>query len=180
MRRRAADGVQGNGEGLDQGGMLEGQAIRQPIQNVLRHGHQFSKRAVLPVILAGDPQHSPAIAQVDHSPPAKVALPAIDGRVEGDAVTRGPAGHAAADAGDDARRLVPHDDGGPATARAAVHPMHVAAADAAGLDGHEHLLRTRLRVRHVFIGELLVGFENQGFHRRSMLRRTSGPLTCAQ
>ena len=155
-RRRAANRVQGDGERLDQGGVLERQPIRQPIENVLRHGHEFGKRAVLPVILAGDPQHSPMIAQVDHAAPAKLAVPAIDGRVEGDPVARRPAGHAAADAGDDARRLVPHDDGRPATARAAVHPVHVAAANAARFDGDEHFVRTGLRGRHVFAGELLV------------------------
>ena len=157
--------MQGNGEWLDQGGVLEGQPIRQPIQYVLRHGYEFGKRAVLPVILAGDPEHSPVIAKVDLAAPAKLAVPAIDGRVERDPVTHRPAGHAAADAGDDARRLVPHDDGRPATARAAVHPMHVAAANAAGFDRDEHFCRTRLRGRHLFAGELLVFFENQGFHR---------------
>jgi hypothetical protein len=43
--------------------------------------------------------------------------------------------------------------------------VHVAATNTAGFDGHEHFIRTRLRVWYVFAGELFVGFEDQGFHR---------------
>ena len=83
-------------------------------------------------------------------------------------VTRSPAAHPVTrlpDPGDDSRRLVPHDDRGAAPAGAPVHPVHVAAANAAGLDGHKHFIRAGLRVGHVFEGELFVCFENQGFHR---------------
>ena len=71
--------MQGDGERLNQGGVLERQPIRQPIKYVLRHGHEFGKRAVLPVIFARDPQHAPVIAQVDQAAPAKLTVPAIDG-----------------------------------------------------------------------------------------------------
>ena len=50
--RRAANRVQGDGERLNQRGVLKRQPVRQSIKNVLRHGYVFSKRAVLPVILA--------------------------------------------------------------------------------------------------------------------------------
>ena len=65
---------------------------------------------------------------------------------------------------DYARRLVPHDDWRAAPPGAAVHPVNIAPADAAGFHRNAHLTGTRLGVRHFFESKLFIFFEDEGFH----------------
>ena len=141
--------MQRDGKRLHQGRVLEGQAFREAVEDAFRHGDEFRKCAVLPVILAGDAQHSPVIAEVDLATPAVITDAAVDGGVERDPVARVPVLHRGADLVDDPGRLVPHDDGRPTSPGAAIHPMHVAAADANGFDRDEHFIGSRCGVRHL-------------------------------
>ena len=61
---------------------------------------------------------------------------------------------------------MPHDDGGLATARAAVHAVHIAPADATGHDLNEHFTRTGLGLGDILNFELRRSGENEGFHGR--------------
>ena len=42
--------------------MLEWDALWQPIKDALWHHHEFGKRAVLPVLFAGNSEHAPGLA----------------------------------------------------------------------------------------------------------------------
>src|SRR2546421_12176849 len=123
---------------------------------MLRHGHEFRKRAVLPVFFAGNPQHPSMVAEIDLSAPAKLTLAAVDGGIKGDAVPGSPALYLAPGRGDNTGSFVPHDDGRPAPARASIHPVHVAAANAARLHRDQYLLRPGFRRRRLFKYESFV------------------------
>ena len=135
------DGVHGDRHGFDHGGVLERHARRQRIQNVLRHGDELGERAVLAIVGAGDAEHAAVGAQVHLAAAAGVALAAGDRGVERDAVADLHAIDGRADFRDDAGRFVAHDDRRNAAAARAVVAVDVAAADAAGGDADEHVVR---------------------------------------
>src|SRR5262249_33651134 len=87
-----------------------------------------------------------------------------DGGIECNSVALGPVRHAPAGARDDAGGFVAHDDRRTPAAGAAVHPVHVAAADAAGLDRDKHFALARLGRGHPLGGGLLVLLKDQGLH----------------
>ena len=156
--------MEGDGEGFDQGGLLEAEFLGQGIEDLFGHDDEFSKGAVLAVVLAGDAQHAAVIAEVDLSQTAEFALAAEAGGVKGDALAGG-AGDAGANVGDDARGFVAHDDWRAAAAGAAVQAVNIAATDAARLDSDEDFAGTGFGGRDIFKGEAIVFFEDESFHR---------------
>ena len=152
--------MEGDRNRLDERGLLERKVSGQAVEDVLWDGDVLGKRAVLPVVVAGHPEHPAVVAQVDQPAAAVVAVAAVDSRVEGDAIADLPAGHCRAHLRDDARRLVAHDHRRDAPARAAVQAVYVAAADAAGLDLHEDFLWANHRLGHVPVDEMLILFQN--------------------
>ena len=61
----AADGVHGDRERLDHGRLAEAHALGQPVEDVLRHGHELGEGPVPAVLVAGDAQHAAVVAEVD-------------------------------------------------------------------------------------------------------------------
>ena len=143
---------------FDERGTFKRQIVGQPIKNALWRDDKFRERAMLSILRAGDAEHPAIVTQIDFASTAIVAMPAINGGIQSNAVADFPVRDTGADLGNDARRLVTHDDRRLAAARAAVHAVDIAAADAARLDGDKHILRAGLRFRHVGIGKLIIIF----------------------
>src|ERR1051326_3802735 len=165
--RGTTNGMESNGKRFDQSRVLERQRIGRAIQNSLGNGHILGEGAMLPVIFAGDTQDAAFIAKVDFAALAEITLTAVDGRVEGNPIAKGPLIYTLAQSGDNTGRLVAHDNGRAAPPGAAVHSMHVAATNAAGFHSNEDLIRGRSGSRHLFIGKALIIFEHESFHRQN-------------
>ena len=159
-----APGVDRHRHGLDHRRLLVGHARREAVDDMGRHCHQLREGTVLPVVLAGDAEHAPVVAQVHEAAAREEALRVVDGRVHGHAVARAHGGDPGADPLDDPRRLVPHHDRRPAAARAAVQPVHVASADAAGHHAHEDVARAHRGLGTLLHLELTVRLEHQRLH----------------
>ena len=151
---------------LDHGGLLVGHPRRQRVHDVAGHRHQLGEGAVLPVVLARHAQDATVVAQVDHALLREEAVRVVDRRVEGHPIAQLVATDLGAQLLDRAGGLVPHHDGWAPPSGGPVHPMDVAAADAARLDPDEHILGPDLRLGNVLELELLVGRENQRLHGR--------------
>ena len=137
---------------------------RHAVEHVLRNGDELGKGPMAAVIVAGDPQHAAVVAKIDFAAAAMPAAAAVDRRVEGHAVAGGPIADLGPDVDDRPRRLVAHDDRRLPPAGAAVHAVDVAAADAAGRDAQQDLVRGDLGARPVLDFQMVVGGENEGFH----------------
>ena len=161
---RAGDGVQGDRERLDHRPLHEADAVRQPMEDVGGDRDELGEGSGLAILLAGHPEHPASIAEVDLAAAAIGARAAEDRRIEGDAVIPGPPLDLGSHLPDDPGGLMAHDDGRDATTRATVHPVDVAAADAAGADLDEHLARSDLGVRHDAVDELVRGGQGQRLH----------------
>jgi hypothetical protein len=64
---------------------------------------------------------------------------------------------------------VSHDQRRDAPAGTAIHTVHIASTDAAGLNLHQDIVRAKFWYRDIFISKKIVFFENQGFHIISIL-----------
>ena len=104
------------------------------------------------------------VAEVNLTVPAKTAVAAINGRVEGHPVAGQPGGHGPPDLGNDSGHLVSHDDGGPAPTRASVHAMNVAAANPARPHPDQDFIGLHRRHGHVLDRKTAVFFEDERFH----------------
>jgi hypothetical protein len=135
----------------------------------LRHGYILREGAVLAVFGAGDSQHSALIAKIDPALTAIFARPAIDCRIERDARSSLPTFDLSTGLHDHAGGFMAHDDRRLPAARASVHAMHVAAANAADFDSHHDGIGPQRRCRHILQGEAVVLFESKSYHARSLL-----------
>src|SRR5581483_11440100 len=135
----------------------------QTAENTGRDGHILRHRAVPPVFAGRDAQHAPVVAQVDVAAPTEMTVAAVDGRIEGDTVADLPARHVLPDLDDGSGGLMPHDERRLPSARAAVQPMNIAAADAARPDLDQRLVRPDLRFRHVLVLQTIVFQQHQRF-----------------
>ena len=158
------DGVQGDRDRLDERRVLERQLGRQRVEDVLRHGDELGERAVLAIVVAGDAEHAAVGAQIHLAAAAGVALAAGDRGIERHAVADSRAIDVAADFDDSAGRFVAHDDRRNAPAARAVVAVDVAAADAAGGDADEHVVRAERGPVHRYELELAVFGEQEGLH----------------
>ena len=105
------------------------------------------------------------VAQVDLSATAETTPAAVDHRIECYAIAWLPTSHPAADLCNHAGRFVSHDHRGPAAARAPVHPVNVAAADAACLDVDKQVVRSKAGTGNVLDFEPVVCCQHQGLHQ---------------
>jgi len=80
--------VEGHGERLGHGRLVEGDRVRDLAEDVVRHGDQLGERAVAPILAAGHAQHPSPLAEVDLSPPAPPAFAAPDGNAFDPPVSR--------------------------------------------------------------------------------------------
>ena len=76
-----------------------------------RYGNVFGEGAMTPIVAAGDTDYLAAVAKIDLAPCAVPALPAKNGRVEGDAIAYEEVTHLGAETGYCSGGLVSHDDG---------------------------------------------------------------------
>src|SRR5437879_3326964 len=147
--------------------MLEWKSVRQPVQNALGDRDEFGESTLLAILFAGDTQHASPLAKVYLPQPTKLTFPAIDSGIEGYTITHSPARYSVSDPANDSGSFMAHNNRWTATPGTAIHPMNVAAADAAGHDRNQNLSRSRLRVRNVLVREQVVFFKNQSFHGKS-------------
>ncbi len=134
---QSLDGMQGDRYRLDHGGVFEGHAGGERVQNVLRDGDELGECAVLAVVGAGDAEHASVFAQVHCSAAARFALATENRGIESDPIADVRSGDFRTDFGYDAGRFVAHDDGWDASAAGAVVAVDIATADAAGGDADE-------------------------------------------
>ncbi len=165
----AVDGMYGDGDRLDHRGVPKTQRIGQPIENVPRHGDVLGESTVAAALVARDAENLAAVAEVDLSAAAEPALSAVDRRVERHPLAFGPIGDVAAEPSDRAGGLVAHDDRRLSAAAAAVHAVHVAAADAAGGHLQQHVVRPNFRRRPLLHLKTVVGGQYEGFHGNLLL-----------
>ncbi len=156
--------MQRNRDSFQHGRVLKREGIRKVIDDALGHHDILSKRACAAKVSAGDTDHLPVIAQIDLSLETELTLAAVDGGIEGYAIARLELAHTRARCGYHACRFMAHDDGRNPPAGSAVVAVYVAAADSAGRDTHQDLVRTRYGRRDIRNVELIVLRKKQGFH----------------
>src|ERR1039457_5844748 len=135
--------------------MLKRHTVREPEDDVPGDCHILGEGAIPPEFGTGDTEHLPVIAEIGRAPAAKVAGAARDHRVERHPLAFAEVPYRRTNRGDNARGFMSHDDGWYAPARAAVESVHVAAADSAGVNADQYLLRRGFGPRHVNQIELL-------------------------
>ena len=116
------------------------------------------------VVTAGNAEDFPLVAEVHIAAAAEITVATGDGGIEGDAITDVEAGRCGAERGNCTRGLMPHHERRNAAAGGAVVTMDIAAADAAGRDAHQNLVRTRHRGGNIRDVELVVLRKKQSFH----------------
>ncbi len=144
--------------------MLETQALRQAVQDALGNDHILSEGAVAPVLVAGHSKDLTAFAEVRPTSSAIPASAAVNGRIEGHPIAWGPGADFFPHPGDEARGFVSHHERRDPSPGASIHPMNIAATDAAGLHFDENLIRTRHGLGHLFVFEPVVGCKNKSLH----------------
>jgi hypothetical protein len=144
------------------------------MENTGGDGDEFGEGAVAAIIAAGDAEDLAVIAKVDVAALTVDALAAEDRGIEGHAIAWDEALYGGADAGDDARGLVAHDQRRDAAARGAIVTVDVGTADSAGADLNQDVVRTADRIGHVHIRHLLIFGKEQGFHREGGRRVLAG------
>ena len=130
----ALDGVDGDGDGLDHGGLLIGEIDGERVEDACRHREKFGEGAVLSVFGGSDADDAAMIAQVDLATCAVRTGTAGNRGIKRHAIAQSPALYARTDGDDFARRFVPHDERRPAAASRAIPAVNIAAADPAGVD----------------------------------------------
>jgi hypothetical protein len=121
-----------------------------------------------PVFAAGNAQHAAALAEVDFSASAIPAFTTINCRIKRHSVAGFPVGNFVSHPRNLSRRFMPHDDWGNASAGAAVHAMHIAAANAARAHPHQSFIGLQIRNRNVLDCEAAPFFEDKSFHAKSL------------
>jgi hypothetical protein len=135
------------------------QVLWQPVENAFGYSDKLRESPMLPVIVAGHTQDTPAVAKIDLSGAAIFALSAIDGGVERDSISSGPLLHACASAHDNAGGLVSHDNRRLAPAGAAIEAVDVTATDTASFYRNQDFPCPWFRGRHILIDQVLVCFQ---------------------
>lgn len=156
--------VDGDGDCFDQCGVGVRKAFGELVDNVRGHGDVFGECAVAAIVAAGDAEDLTVVAEIDEAAFAIGALTAGDGGVEGDAVADGEINDRGAEAGDDARCFMTHDERRDAAAGAAIVAVDVAAADAAGADLNEDFAWSDCGLGQVAEVKRAVVFENECLH----------------
>ena len=110
-----------------------------PEEQVGRHGNILGEGSVVAVIVAGNSQHTPLLAQIDAALAAGIAGAAIEGRVEGDAIGLAPSLDTRARTGDHARGFMAHDDRRLPSAGRTIETMNVTATDTTGFHPDENI-----------------------------------------
>ena len=116
-------------------------------------------------ILSGRDAHDAAIfAEVNLALAAEVADAAINRGVERHAIAGVPLFNAGTGRDDFSRGLMAHDQRRLASTRRAIPPVKIAAADAAGVDTHQHLVVGDGWRGKIDDGERARSSEKEGFH----------------
>src|SRR5687767_11987937 len=130
------NGMQCYSSGFYKGCFGKAYIIRNCIEYMLRDIDQFGKSTMFFKLRSGYTQYHPAITEIIHAMAGKPIVLLIDRGVKGHTVTFFPAGHILAGLLDDAGCFMSHDQWWYPSAGAAIHAMHIAAADAGCFDPH--------------------------------------------
>jgi hypothetical protein len=144
--------------------LFETQGAGDAIDTSPGHGHIFGVSPIPPVFIASYADHLAAIAEVYLPLAAKRAFSAVNCGIESDPLADFQVPDFLAGSGDYPSGFMAHDQGRDTPARAAVKPVYIAAADSAGLDPDQNLIRPRLGVRDILKNQPVILFENQSFH----------------
>jgi hypothetical protein len=116
------------------------------------------------VFLGSHANNLAIIAQIFIAAGAEVALAAVDGGIEGDAIAGAEVAHIGAERGNLARGFVPHHEWRIAAAGGTVVTVDVAAADAAGADADQDIVGADIGLGHIDEFELEVFGEQECVH----------------
>lgn len=141
----AVDGMDGNGDGLNHGRVVEGEFVREANGGSFGDDDVFGKGAVAAVFSAGDSQDAAVVAEVYLPGSAEGAFAAIDGGIEGYAVAGAEVFDGRADGFDNSCGFMAHDEGRYASAGTSVVSVDVTSANAAGPDSDEQFIGRRGR-----------------------------------
>src|SRR4029077_8319088 len=108
--RDQRNSMQGHRNCLQKRRIMKRQILRKAMNNAGRNRHKLRECSRTTVITAGDAQNLSTVAEIDLAAQTVRALPAIHGRVEGNAIAFREAADALADPGDNACCLMSHDD----------------------------------------------------------------------
>jgi len=156
--------MDGDGDGFEHGGFGERKIVRQPIKDSRGNGDEFGESSGAAIIAAGNAEDLSAVAKIYVATAAVGTFSAVDGGIEGDAVTGRESFYGAADSGDDTGGFVAHNDGRDAAAGGAVVAVNVAATNAASGDADEDFVWRGSRRGEIGELEILVAGEKESFH----------------
>lgn len=131
------------GDGLQHGRFRKRKAVRQTINNPLRHDDVFRERSGATVVGTRYAEYLAAIAEIDFASRTVTASSARNRGIKGYTVALGPSGDLWPNTCNSAGSFVAHHNGWNAAAGASVVAMHVAAANTAGRHLHQKLARAR-------------------------------------
>jgi hypothetical protein len=126
--------------------------------------NEFCECSSAPVLTARNPQHLTPVAQVHIAAAAVGTLSAVNGRIEGHAIAHFKSFDALANARNNSRGLVSHDDGWNAPSRGAVISMNVATTNSARRHSNQQLARPGFRCGDIRQFKLIVFGKEQRFH----------------
>src|SRR2546421_6299201 len=132
-----------DGDGFEHRGFGEGKIVRQTIKDSRGDGDEFGESSGAAIIAAGNAEDLATVAKIYVAATAVGTFAAVNGGIEGDAVSGREVFYGAADSGDDSGGFVAHDDGRDAAAGGAVVTVDIAAADAASGDADEDFVLRR-------------------------------------
>jgi uncharacterized oxidoreductase len=164
MHLRNADGVKGDGDSFEHGGLGEGKLIGEVMHDASGDDDVFGEGPGAAIIAAGDAEDLAIVAEVDISTKAVWTRAAVDRGVEGDAVAFRETCDIFADGGDSAGRFVTHHNRGDAAAGRTVVAVDIAAADAAGGDLNQDFIEPRGGFRKIRNFKVLVFGKEKSFH----------------
>ena len=123
------------------------------------------RKASVPVVfIAGYAEYLTGLTQIGHAGAALFALAAINGRIKGHPVADLVSLDVTSAGFNNAGSLVAHDYRGMPTARASVEAMHIAAADRADLNMHQHFVAADRRHGHILKSQFFVFMHHKRFH----------------
>ena len=122
-----------------------------------------------PTRMMADADRVPALAEVALAALAEVALAAVQRRVDPDAIADLDADDLIADINDRAAELVPDDDRVAGRRELAIDDVDIGAADAAGADLDDDVLRPGHRLRHILNPDHAGLFDYDRFHDELLL-----------
>ena len=151
--------VQRDGNWFGKRGLLERHLWWQAIDNILGDGDVLSERAMLAKLVAGNAEDPAISTKIRVASAASVARATRNCRIHGHAVARPNARHCHANFYNDTGSFMTHHERWPAAPRRTVVAVDIAAANTAGVNRDEHVMRAngwliqRLELKTAVVGK---------------------------